>query len=238
MINTGKVKENISYYNIIDVVVYAGIFFIILYARYLGRQSYESFLGITKEDGLAEYLTAIFLMASCLIFAVRAINSFHKKRFKWFVTNIILFLLFLFGTGEEISWGQRILNIESGKFFLEKNAQSEINIHNLEVGGVNLNRQIISKLMFVGIIFYFIALKLLVRYIKFFRKLVVDLNLPIPRFHHLFFLSLSVLTASTIHLVRESELYEMALAAVLFLVFINPSPIKEFSDRGKVSVNQ
>lgn len=37
---------------------------------------------------------------------------------------------------EEISWGQRILNYEAGRFFLSYNIQEEVNVHNLVPGVV------------------------------------------------------------------------------------------------------
>ena len=40
-------------------------------------------------------------------------------------------LIFIFGAGEEISWGQRIFNVESSEYFLENNAQGETNLHNM-----------------------------------------------------------------------------------------------------------
>lgn len=42
-------------------------------------------------------------------------------------------ILFFFIFGEEISWGQRIIGIESGEFFKESNIQGETNLHNLKV---------------------------------------------------------------------------------------------------------
>jgi hypothetical protein len=44
-----------------------------------------------------------------------------------------LALLYFFGGGEEISWGQRILGIEEPANLAEVNVQDEINVHNLAV---------------------------------------------------------------------------------------------------------
>jgi len=44
----------------------------------------------------------------------------------------VLLLLFMFFVGmEEISWGQRIIGIETSDFFMEHNHQREFNLHNL-----------------------------------------------------------------------------------------------------------
>lgn len=44
-----------------------------------------------------------------------------------------LALLYFFGGGEEISWGQRIFGIEEPAALAEENVQQELNIHNLAV---------------------------------------------------------------------------------------------------------
>jgi hypothetical protein len=42
-------------------------------------------------------------------------------------------LLFIFGAGEEISWGQRIFDIETPEVLQKENVQDEINIHNMTI---------------------------------------------------------------------------------------------------------
>lgn len=76
------------------------------------------------EDGPIEWLTLLcFLSASVLFFL-----SFNRSK------NIFLLalcLLFLFGAGEEISWGQRIFNYDTPAMIVKKNIQKEFNVHNL-----------------------------------------------------------------------------------------------------------
>ena len=73
--------------------------------------------------------------------------------------GIILFsIIFFFGFGEEISWGQRIFNIETPNFFIENNLQSETNIHNLMIGDVKLNKLIFTNGLFFIFSFYFLAI--------------------------------------------------------------------------------
>ena len=47
------------------------------------------------------------------------------------LTYLGLALLFFFGAGEEISWGQRIFGIAQPEILAEQNVQDELNIHNL-----------------------------------------------------------------------------------------------------------
>jgi len=62
-----------------------------------------------------------------------------RKRCEWFGWSIrrnpsclLLGFIFLFGAGEEVSWGQRELHFKTPDF-LESNRQKEANIHNLPV---------------------------------------------------------------------------------------------------------
>ena len=87
---------------------------------------------IIREDGPYEYLQA-FLYFACFIlsFKVYRVLRKRKQRFKA-VLFLILALALMFTAFEEISWGQRILDIDTPEFMLEHNTQDEITIHNLE----------------------------------------------------------------------------------------------------------
>jgi hypothetical protein len=97
---------------------------------------------LASEDGPFEYLTALALFVTGLLFAagyVRlrradpgAATGIWKRR-----SFLLLGLVFLVGAGEEVSWGQRILGIGTPEGLAGANAQSEINVHNLKpVAGV------------------------------------------------------------------------------------------------------
>ena len=63
------------------------------------------------EDGIIEYLTAIFLLSVSIYMMSKLIKSIEKISLK--NIGIIMFsIIFFFGFGEEISWGQRIFSIE------------------------------------------------------------------------------------------------------------------------------
>lgn len=105
---------------------------------------------LTEEDGLFENVGAFFFLSTSLIF----LSSFFRQSdsqyflFKQVERNyslLVVAILFFFIFGEEISWGQRIFNIEAGDFFKEKNIQNETNLHNLKafnsVDANNIKRQ-------------------------------------------------------------------------------------------------
>lgn len=217
-------KKNISLITIIDIIVYGIIIWFIGFAKYKSADGVETFLYVVREDGWVEYLTTLFLLMGAVIFGINTAKAIKNRNSKQILFNALSMLVFIFGTGEEISWGQRIFGIETGEYFMENNYQGETNLHNLEIGGVDLNILIFSQLMFVILIFYFVFLPILTYKTKFFRKQVLDFGVPIPRLHHtIMLLAFNFFIIVAINMVKASELHELALAGIAFLVFLNPS---------------
>ena len=81
---------------------------------------------LVAEDGFVEYLGFFFLLFSGIIWWKIKNNS---EKYKLIYTGIAL--LFFFGAGEEISWGQRIFGIETPDIIAQINDQKEINFHNI-----------------------------------------------------------------------------------------------------------
>jgi len=86
-----------------------------------------------KEDGIVEWIGAIGLFAASASFFWLALRS----RGRWGgikrLAALGLAIVFFFGGGEEISWGQRVLGFETPEELSESNAQDETNVHNLEI---------------------------------------------------------------------------------------------------------
>mgnify|MGYP000872868583 FL=1 len=82
---------------------------------------------LISEDTPAEYATTTAYLAGCCMMAWAMIRNRDART----MINVLL-LLFMFFVGmEEISWGQRIIGIETTDFFMEHNHQREFNLHNL-----------------------------------------------------------------------------------------------------------
>lgn len=89
---------------------------------------------IWAEDGPMEYLTVVLLLLAAWL-AVRAMrrpDAGFTKAERGLLIAFAVGLVFL--AGEEISWGQRILGIETPEALKQSNVQGEINLHNLTVG--------------------------------------------------------------------------------------------------------
>ena len=90
------------------------------------------FFSWTAEDGPVENMTAAALFTSALL-AIPACSRALMGNRKWLASYYgFLAVLFLIAAGEEISWGQRALDIETPEWLREANAQQEINLHNLK----------------------------------------------------------------------------------------------------------
>lgn len=110
---------------------------IILGMYHLGTNNYPLYKRIGGEDNLIEWLQVlVYAFSSVLAFLLSL--RFKKVSKFMFAIFLILSLGFLFVAGEEISWGQRLFDIEADGIFdgeteipvLKKNVQSETNLHN------------------------------------------------------------------------------------------------------------
>ena len=69
-----------------------------------------------------------------------------------------------FTAGEEISWGQRLLDIDSPEFFEDYNIQGETNVHNFFSGPVStLSKDIVEWVLATALVTYGLIYPLLLR---------------------------------------------------------------------------
>lgn len=96
------------------------------------------------EDGYFETAGALGLFATAGLFFYgffRTLKNPIKENTHWVkrVAFLGFALIAFFGAGEEISWGQRIFNIQTPEALNSVNAQGELTVHNIAVNGVQLN---------------------------------------------------------------------------------------------------
>lgn len=177
---------------------------------------------ISREDGLLEMGTFFGLMSSAVLCLYRT-WTLRKARSKGFVSMLVLAaVVLIFGAGEEISWGQRILGIETPEFFQAHNAQNETNLHNLVVAGVGVNKLVFGKLLAIGLVCYLIPLGLLYRRSRWSRTTLNRFAIPVPRFYHAFAILAIVAIVETSPVRKRGEINEYAISSIVFLILLNP----------------
>ena len=111
-----------------SVIGYSGVCLTILFFSYLRIIDPAGAMVLLKEDGWIENLTAISLfLASFLLFATARIERNSVRRCVYVLGGLAM----MFGAGEEISWGQRIIGFATPDILLDFNSQKEFNIHNI-----------------------------------------------------------------------------------------------------------
>ncbi|MEJ7778165.1 MAG: hypothetical protein WKF68_01140 [Daejeonella sp.] len=101
---------------------------------------------LIKEDSIIEWLTFAFLITAGFISLLIASGIRKKHRYvHWF---FVLFFGFNLLAGlEEISWGQRVFEIETTGVFQEYSDQNEINLHNTFQGIFHIKTKHIALLV-------------------------------------------------------------------------------------------
>lgn len=142
-----------------------------------------------NEDGIMEWLTVVALVLCFLVGCKRLINlpSQRPLRFKIMVGLLTAFCLF--GAGEEISWGQRIFDIQTPEGLKSINRQEETNLHNLVITSngkkYNLNKIIFGTGLAVAMLIYLAVLTPLYRRKIKVRQWLDNMAVPMPENHHI-----------------------------------------------------
>jgi hypothetical protein len=187
-----------------------------------------------REDGMAEWLTFAALIVSAG-YAVLISLAYARETDNKVASMLWLFVafVFLFGAMEEISYGQRIFRIETPDFLRPDglqgkdsfyNKQGEINIHNLVICGVNLNKLVFGKILGVLLVLYLVVVPLLYRYNRKVHSYIDRRGIPIIQNYQLIiYFGVVVLT----HLLRSrspkaNELLEFVGCFVFLAIVMHP----------------
>jgi hypothetical protein len=129
----------------------------------------STLIGIIREDGLIEQLTALFFLLCSIFSSYIAIKSNIRSKK---IVHAIFAIGFFFCFGEEISWAQRIIGFTTPKALTDVNVQNEFNLHN--IGGY-----LSDHLFIAGVFIYGFILPLLTKTHPFWLKLFDKTGLPI-----------------------------------------------------------
>ncbi len=174
------------------------------------------------EDGVAEYGTAFALLAASFILLRNALAI--KGRATKLAVGLTFFyaLLFFFGAGEEISWGQRIFGWETSEAMKEINRQDETTIHNIEIGGVALTKHLFGPVLTLTILLYLLVLPLLYPRIGIIKRLADRFAVPVPGLRHAAFALIASVIIATIDVERKWEVYELIFGLLVMSIFLFP----------------
>lgn len=156
---------------LISAVVIFGIYIILL-----SITDVNSYFLLIQEDGLIEYASPIlWLLAAILLLIVlikqrKCMKSYTFHLFPY----IILIISFIVSAGEEISWGQRILDLETPEALKAINVQNEITLHN--IGSIS----IFSNAFFLLTVTFFLCIPFLVRKYVQLKNYINFYSFPVP----------------------------------------------------------
>jgi len=129
MIATTISKE--SQYRLFKCVVSIGVPLAAIATLLITQLRPERAVQLVIEDQYFENKQTLFLFAATLIVFAIAISHLIRKSYLTFAAGLIISLVFFVIGMEEISWMQRILEVETNEYFLERNIQGETNFHNM-----------------------------------------------------------------------------------------------------------
>ena len=212
-----------SFRKYLEPVAFAFIAAICLFGVVVSRGEGDYFERVfAREDGFIEWLTVLALLVGAMACAVRAV-TLARVRSKWFIAMLCLAsLVLLFGVGEEISWGQRLLGFATPESIAKHNSQGETNLHNLQFGGVKINKLLFGKVLATGVIFYFFGLPFLYDKSADWKRLVDQSAIPIPRLCHSLAYIVLVVLFLLVSSKKRGELLEFGGSGIAMLMLLFP----------------
>ena len=188
---------------------------------YLDHASFKQIMVV--EDGFTEWATVVAFLI-ILIISVRRVWVLRDKRSKRFliVTGLMALLAF-FVMGEEVSWGQRFIGVDSPEFFAKHNAQGETNLHNLVVYGVKINKLVFGKGVGILLLGYLLILVPLSRYRAEVRNFLDGFAIPIATNYQVFvYLAVFIVLQIVMESSKKGEMLEFSLSWLFLLTIAFP----------------
>lgn len=213
--------------NLIVKTISILLFLIMGVSLYAGLWDPDLLEYLVTEDNVLENLTALALLLGGLMVWRRFFKYKADKGFWWKFGQLFLGALLLFGFGEEISWGQRIIGFDSPEYFQKNNKQWEVGIHNLEYRGFSLNQWIFSFGLSIVLGVYYLLLRWLSVKVAWIRGLIQTFGVPLPEWYYTFLLLLSNLLIFVIDHSRKWEIYECLFVLILIMTIFRPFNFKE-----------
>lgn len=133
------------------------------------------------EDGIVEWMQFLAFSLTSGLLGYVAIDRYKTEGFNLGVLVLAgLTGLVALAALEEISWFQRILQIQSPEWFLQNNRQAETNLHNLGFGEESLHKAVLLKIIVIAGLIHNLFLPLLARKRPAIRDFVERFGLYLP----------------------------------------------------------
>jgi hypothetical protein len=133
---------------------------------------------LISEDGIVENVSAI-LWAAASVLMILSIFEKVISGIDWrgVLFDVLLLIFFILCCGEEISWGQRIFDLETPALMSSINVQNEITLHN--IGSIS----VFSNLFFIIAVGFFIIMPWLMSRTPWVASAVHALSIPVPHYY-------------------------------------------------------
>ena len=137
-----------------------GIFFFIVgfslcaIMTWLAFMDVKTYRTLIREDGIVEYGSAVLWFLAAIAMSLRLFSRPvpHRPR-AYHLGFVLLFVaFFLVCCGEEISWGQRIFDIETSDWLTKVNVQNELTLHN--IGSIS----VFANVFFLLVVSFFVVI--------------------------------------------------------------------------------
>lgn len=170
----------------IEIIILTFIASLLVYGVYFSYAYPVLFKEVyTVEDGFIEWATVVALLSAMVVCGRRFILLRKIKSKRFLAVTGLLTLLFLFGAGEEISWGQRLFDIETPTFFQKYNAQQDLGVHNLKLQfngkSIKVNKLVFSKGFLLMMVIYLAVLTPLYRKRGKVKEFLDNMAVPMPQ---------------------------------------------------------
>ncbi|MFZ4712526.1 MAG: hypothetical protein ACOYL6_02330 [Bacteriovoracaceae bacterium] len=216
-------KFELNNLNPIEKLIYHLVGWSALFGLILCLLNKEYYEGVyAKEDSYLEYLTVYALFLSAQTCFLRLFKLRKKKQALFLFCTLCACGIFLFGAGEEISWGQRIFNIQSSDYFAQNNSQGETNLHNLVVEGKKVNKIIFGTGLGIVVATYLLLLPLLYRKKQQVKVWIDKLGIPVAKNHHILAYALLFAIVSLIPSSKRGEVLELGGCMIFYLMLSFP----------------
>ena len=104
------------------------------------------------EDMPPEWFGFLMLSAGMWYWVKSAIDRFSSRSPLGAIFCVLMALLCLFVAGEEVSWGQRLFGFTPPEYFLQRNVQREVTIHNLALSWMQPRRIALLFMIVYGVL--------------------------------------------------------------------------------------